>query len=134
MSTIPLQEAFDEARRAIVECTLAVFNAIDAAGDNIDTATRNDFAYEAWFNFVRCDVPAEDIARVIVRVAPYMGEEQVIDLIDAEFGDQDTEIELPEERIRVAWHPVDEVLILGYPISDQVTVASVMRRANRIRG
>ena len=131
------QEARAAIERAQVAGQLArataIFDALDANAEHLDHYARYDIAYETWDAMVDIDapIPDEDIARMVVRAAAHMDEEQIVDIVDALFGEHDKTI-ATSDGIRLAWQPFNECVILTYP-SGGVVVAVVLERRRKIR-
>ncbi len=131
------QEARAEVERAQVAGQLAraavIFDALDANAEHLDHYTRYDVALEAWDAMVDIDaqIPDEDLARMVVRAAAHMDEEQVVDIVDALFGEHDKTI-ATADGTRLAWQPFNECVVLTYP-SGGVVVAVVLERARKVR-
>ena len=125
--------AIDSARMAgqLARAT-AIFDALDANAEHLDHYTRYDVADDAWQGMVDIDIPIpdEDFARMVVRAAAHMGEEQLVDIVDALFGEHEKAI-TTEEGIRLAWQPHNECVILTYP-SGRTTVAVVLERQQKV--
>lgn len=131
------QEARAEVERAQVAGQLAraavIFDALDANAEHLDHYTRYDVALEAWDAMVDIDaqIPDEDLARMVVRAAAHMDEEQVVDIVDALFGEHDKTI-ATVDGTRLAWQPFNECVVLTYP-SGGVAVAVVLERTRKVR-
>lgn len=131
------QEARAEVERAQVAGQLAraavIFDALDANAEHLDHYTRYDVALEAWDAMVDIDaqIPDEDLARMVVRAAAHMDEEQAVDIVDALFSEHEKTIRTPD-GIRLAWQPFNECVILTYP-SGPVSVAVVLERRQKLR-
>lgn len=131
------QEARAEVERAQVAGQLAraavIFDALDANAEHLDHYARYDIAYEAWDAMVDIDalIPDEDLARMVVRAAAHMDEEQVVDIVDALFGEHDKTI-ATADGVRLAWQPFNECVVLTYP-SGGAAVAVVLERARKVR-
>lgn len=131
------QEARAEVERAQVAGQIAraaiIFDALDANAEHLDHYTRYDIAYETWDAMINIDalIPDEDIARMVVRAAAHMEEEQVVDIVDALFGEHDKTI-VTADDVRLAWQPFNECVVLTYP-SSGVAVAVVLERARKVR-
>ncbi len=130
------QEARAEIERARVAAQVAraaaIFDAIDANATHLDHYTRYDLAYEVWQDLtdIEAPIPDEDLARMVVRAAAHMDEEQLVDIVDALFGEHEKAI-TTEEGIRLAWQPHNECVILTYP-SGRTTVAVVLERQQKV--
>lgn len=131
------QEARAEVERAqvagqIVRATV-IFDALDANAEHLDHYARYDVALETWDAMVDIDapIPDEDIARMVVRAAAHMDEEQIVDIVDALFGEHDKTI-AASDGTRLAWQPFNECVVLTYP-SGGVAVAVVLERARKVR-
>lgn len=111
----------------------AVFDALDANAADLDHYARYDIAYETWDSLVDIDlpIPDEDLARLVVRAAAHMDEEQAVDIVDALFGEHEKTITTPD-GIRLAWQPFNECVILTYP-AGPVSIASVLGRRQKLR-
>lgn len=131
------QEARAAIERAQVAGQLAraaaIFDALDANAEHLDHYARYDIAIEAWDAMVDIDIqiPDEELARMVVRAAAHMDEEQVVDIVDALFGEHDQTIATPE-GVRLAWQPFNECVVLTYP-SGGVAVAVVLERTRKVR-
>lgn len=131
------QEARAEVERAQVAGQLAraavIFDALDANAEHLDHYTRYDIAYETWDAMINIDIQIsdEDLARMVVRAAAHMDEEQVVDIVDALFGEHDKTI-ATVDGVRLAWQPFNECVVLTYP-SGPVAVAVVFERAREVR-
>lgn len=131
------QEARAAIERAQVAGQLArataIFDALDANAEHLDHYARYDIAYEAWDAMVDIDaqIPDEDLARMVVRAAAHMDEDQVFDIVDALFGEHDKTI-VTADGTRFAWQPFNECVVLTYP-SGGVAVAVVLERARKVR-
>lgn len=131
------QEARAAIERAQVAGQLArataIFDALDANAEHLDHYARYDIAYETWDSLVDIDlpIPDEDLARLVVRAAAHMDEEQAVDIVDALFGEHEKTITTPD-GIRLAWQPFNECVILTYP-SGPVSVAVVLERRQKLR-
>ena len=131
------QEARAAIERAQVAGQLAraavIFDALDANAEHLDHYTRYDVALEAWDALIDIDaqIPDEDLARMVVRAAAHMDEEQVVDIVDALFGEHDKTI-ATADGVRLAWQPFNECVVLTYP-SGGVAVAVVLERARKVR-
>ncbi len=131
------QEARAEVERAQVAGQLAraavIFDALDANAEHLDHYTRYDVALEAWDAMVDIDaqIPDEDLARMVVRAAAHMDEEQVVDIVDALFGEHDKTI-ATADGTRLAWQPFNECVVLTYP-SGGVAMAVVLERTRKVR-
>lgn len=131
------QEARAAIERAQVAGQLArataIFDALDANAEHLDHYARYDIAYEAWDAMVDIDaqIPDEDLARMVVRAAAHMDEDQVVDIVDALFGEHDKTI-VTADGTRFAWQPFNECVVLTYP-SGGVAVAVVLERARKVR-
>lgn len=131
------QEARAEVERAQVAGQLAraavIFDALDANAEHLDHYTRYDIAYETWDAMINIDIQIsdEDLARMVVRAAAHMDEEQVVDIVDAQFGEHDKTI-ATADGTRLAWQPFNECVVLTYP-SGGVAVAVVLERARKVR-
>lgn len=130
-----------EARAAIERAQLAgqlaraavIFDALDANAEHLDHYTRYDVALETWAAMVDIDalIPDEDLARMVVRAAAHMDEDQVVDIVDALFGEHDKTI-AASDGTRLAWQPFNECVVLTYP-SGGVAVAVVLERTRKVR-
>lgn len=111
----------------------AVFDALDANAADLDHYARYDIAYETWDSLVDIDlpIPDEDLARLVVRAAAHMDEDQVVDIVDALFGEHDKTI-AASDGTRLAWQPFNECVVLTYP-SGGVAVAVVLERTRKVR-
>lgn len=131
------QEARAAIERAQVAGQLArataIFDALDANAEHLDHYARYDIAYEAWDAMVDIDalIPDEDLARMVVRAAAHMDEDQVVDIVDALFGEHDKTI-AASDGTRLAWQPFNECVVLTYP-SGGVAVAVVLERTRKVR-
>lgn len=131
------QEARDAIERAQLAGQLAraaaIFDALDANAEHLDHYTRYDVALETWDAMVDIDaqIPDEDLARMVVRAAAHMEEDQVVDIVDALFGEHDKTI-ATADGTRLAWQPFNECVVLTYP-SGGVAVAVVLERARKVR-
>lgn len=131
------QEARAAIERAQVAGQLArataIFDALDANAEHLDHYARYDIAYEAWDAMVDIDaqIPDEDLARMVVRAAAHMDEDQVVDIVGALFGEHDKTI-VTADGTRFAWQPFNECVVLTYP-SGGVAVAVVLERARKVR-
>ena len=131
------QEARAEVERAQVAGQLAraaiIFDALDANAEHLDHYARYDIAYETWDALIDIDalLPDEDLARMVVRAAAHMNEEQVVDIVHALFGEHDKTI-ATADGVRLAWQPFNECVVLTYP-SSGVAVAVVLERARKVR-
>lgn len=131
------QEARAEVERAQVAGQLAraavIFDALDANAEHLDHYTRYDVALETWDALIDIDalIPDEDLARMVVRAAAHMDEDQVVDIVDALFGEHDKTI-ATADGVRLAWQPFNECVVLTYP-SNGVAVAVVLERARKVR-
>lgn len=131
------QEARAEVERAQVAGQLAraavIFDALDANAEHLDHYTRYDVALETWDAMVDIDaqIPDEDLARMVVRAAAHMEEDQVVDIVDALFGEHDKTI-ATVDGTRLAWQPFNECVVLTYP-SGGVAVAVVLERTRKVR-
>lgn len=131
------QDARAAIERAQVAGQLArattIFDALDANAEHLDHYARYDIAYETWDAMVDIDapIPDADIARMVVRAAAHMDEEQIVDIVDALFGETDKTIDTGD-GIRLAWQPFNECVVLTYP-SGGVVVAVVLERRRKIR-
>lgn len=131
------QEARAEVERAQVAGQLAraavIFDALDANAERLDHYTRYDVALETWDAMVDIDaqIPDEDLARMVVRAAAHMDEDQVVDIVDALFGEHDKTI-ATADGTRLAWQPFNECVVLTYP-SGGVAVAVVLERTRKVR-
>lgn len=131
------QEARAEVERAQVAGQLAraavIFDALDANAEHLDHYTRYDVALEAWDAMVDIDaqIPDEDLARMVVRAAAHMDEDQVVDIVDALFGEHDKTI-ATADGTRLAWQPFNECVVLTYP-SGGVAMAVVLERTRKVR-
>lgn len=131
------QEARAAIERAQVAGQLArataIFDALDANAEHLDHYARYDIAYEAWEAMVDIDalIPDEDLARMVVRAAAHMDEDQVVDIVDALFGERDKTI-ATADGTRLAWQPFNECVVLTYP-SGGVAVAVVLERTRKVR-
>lgn len=131
------QEARAEVERAQVAGQLAraavIFDALDANAEHLDHYARYDIAYETWDAMINIDIQIsdEDLARMVVRAAAHMDEEQVVDIVDALFGEHDKTI-ATADGVRLAWQPFNECVVLTYP-SGGVAVAVVLERARKVR-
>lgn len=131
------QEARTAIERAQVAGQLArataIFDALDANAEHLDHYARYDIAYEAWDAMVDIDalIPDEDLARMVVRAAAHMDEDQVVDIVDALFGEHDKTI-AASDGTRLAWQPFNECVVLTYP-SGGVAVAVVLERTRKVR-
>ena len=130
------QEARAEIERARVAAQVAraaaIFDALDANAEHLDHYTRYDVADDAWQGMVDIDIPIpdEDFARMVVRAAAHMDEEQLVDIVDALFGEHEKTI-TTADGIRLAWQPHNECVILTYP-SGTMTVAVVLERQQKV--
>lgn len=131
------QDARAAIERAQVAGQLAratvIFDALDANAEHLDHYARYDIAYEAWDAMVDIDapIPDEDLARMVVRAAAHMDEEQIVDIVDALFGEHEKTIDTGD-GIRLAWQPFNECVVLTYP-SGGVVVAVVLERPRKVR-
>lgn len=131
------QEARDAIERAQLAGQLAraaaIFDALDANAEHLDHYARYDVALEAWDAMVDIDaqIPDEDLARMVVRAAAHMDEDQVVDIVDALFGEHDKTI-VTADGTRFAWQPFNECVVLTYP-SGGVAVAVVLERTRKVR-
>lgn len=131
------QEARDAIERAQLAGQLAraaaIFDALDANAEHLDHYTRYDVALETWDAMVDIDaqIPDEDLARMVVRAAAHMEEDQVVDIVDALFGEHDKTI-ATVDGTRLAWQPFNECVVLTYP-SGGVAVAVVLERTRKVR-
>lgn len=131
------QEARDAIERAQLAGQLAraaaIFDALDANAEHLDHYTRYDVALETWDAMVDIDalIPDEDLARMVVRAAAHMDEDQVVDIVDALFGEHDKTI-ATADGTRLAWQPFNECVVLTYP-SGGVAVAVVLERTRKVR-
>lgn len=131
------QEARAEVERAQVAGQLAratvIFDALDANAEHLDHYTRYDVALETWDAMVDIDaqIRDEDLARMVVRAAAHMEEDQVVDIVDALFGEHDKTI-ATVDGTRLAWQPFNECVVLTYP-SGGVAVAVVLERTRKVR-
>lgn len=108
-----------------------IFDALDEHADQLTLMDRYDFAFYAWGDMVNIDVPIadEDIAAMILRAARHIPEHTVVDLVDAQFGDQEKRIRLDDGR-GLTWLPGDHIAILSTPIAGGV-VDAVIGNARR---
>lgn len=131
------QEARAEVERAQVAGQIAraaiIFDTLDANAEHLDHYARYDIAYETWDALINIDIQIsdEDLARMVVRAAAHMDEEQVVDIVDALFGEHDKTI-ATADGVRLAWQPFNECVVLTYP-SSGVAVAVVLERARKVR-
>lgn len=131
------QEARDAIERAQLAGQLAraaiIFDALDANAEHLDHYARCDIAYETWDALINIDIQIsdEDLARMVVRAAAHMDEDQVVDIVDALFGEHDKTI-VTADDVRLAWQPFNECVVLTYP-STGVAVAVVLERARKVR-
>lgn len=131
------QEARDAIERAQLAGQLAraaaIFDALDANAEHLDHYTRYDVALETWDAMVDIDaqIPDEDLARMVVRAAAHMEEDQVVDIVDALFGEHDKTI-ATADGTRLAWQPFNECVVLTYP-SGGVAMAVVLERTRKVR-
>lgn len=131
------QEARAAIERAQVAGQLArataIFDALDANAEHLDHYARYDIAYETWDALIDIDalIPDEDLARMVVRAAAHMDEDQVVDIVDAQFGEHDKTI-AASDGTRLAWQPFNECVILTYP-AGPVSIASVLGRRQKLR-
>ena len=101
---------------ANVTRALTVFDAIDGQEPRITSSDRYDVAFAAWRTCMDVDAPIadEDIARLAFRAVHHIPEEQLIDLVDVQFGEHEKRIHLDADHALV-WLPADECLILRFP-------------------
>lgn len=129
LAAISRTEAEANVARAMV-----VFDAIDEQSPRLSEHDRYDAAYAAWQTCVDLDgpIPDEDIARLTLRTARHIPEEQLIDLVDVQLGEQAKEIRIDEHH-GLTWMPDDDCLILTYPSNLAGTVVeAVLVRARRL--
>jgi len=112
--------------------TARALQVLDALDANAQHLTRFDLADEAesvWQTFTDIDValPDEDVAKVMLRAAMYLGEERVVDFIDIQFGEHEKRITLPDGA-RLVWMPDLEYVLAAFPV-ESGTVEVVFGRS-----
>lgn len=101
---------------ANVARAMLVFDALDDQSSRLTDHDRYDAAYAAWQTCMDVDSPIADadIVRLAIRAARHIGEEQLVDLVDAQLGEHEKRIRVDAEH-GLVWLPEDDCLILTYP-------------------
>lgn len=119
---------------ANVARALRVFDALDDQSARLTDHDRYDAAALAWATCMDVDhqISDEDVTRLAIRAARHIPEEQLVDLIDVQFGDREKRIRIDAEH-GLVWLPEDDCLILTYPAPFGGYVIDAVLMRTRVR-